>query len=177
MILQQLQSYQPVDATEDDHRQKTLEFLQDGKGDHFVRTRTDGHCAGSALLLNADRTQTLLMHHAFLDKWLQFGGHCDGDPEPLNTAVRETQEESGIDDIRIVTPEIFDIDVHWIPENPKKGEGPHWHYDIRYLLWTPQTDFTIDCSSKELRWFDIAELLKMDVDPALHRMLVKVDWF
>ena len=43
----------------------------------------DGHLTGSAWIVSADRAWTLLTHHHKLDKWLQVGGHADGDGDLL----------------------------------------------------------------------------------------------
>jgi cob(I)alamin adenosyltransferase len=72
------------------------------------------------------------MHHAKLNKWFQLGGHCDEDSNVLAVAIKKAQEKSGIQSIEAVDNEIFDIDIHVIPENSKQKE--HLHYDIRFLL-------------------------------------------
>jgi 8-oxo-dGTP pyrophosphatase MutT (NUDIX family) len=91
------------------------------------------------------------MHHAKLDRWLQLGGHCDGDVDVLAVAIKEAQEESGIIGIKPVSPEIFDIDIHLIPAN--KNEQEHYHYDVRFLLQvTSDEEIVSNRESKELRW-------------------------
>lgn len=62
--------------------------------------------------------------------WLPPGGHCDGNADIIDTVLRETQEETGIDNVNVVSNEILDIDIHLIPANPKEPE--HYHYDIRF---------------------------------------------
>ena len=42
-------------------------------------------------------------------------GHSDGEKDVLAVATREAVEESGLDVVALDT-EIFDIDVHGIPE-------------------------------------------------------------
>ena len=82
---------------------------------------------------------------------LQPGGHCDGESDVLSVAIKECQEESGINGITSVTPEIFDIDIHTIPARP--GEPEHDHYDIRFLLKVTSNENVIqNKESKELRW-------------------------
>lgn len=80
---------------------KFLENCQNSKNSQnpFSRTTIEGHFTGSALLLNSDKSKFLLMHHKKLNKWLQLGGHCDGDSNVLAVAIKEAQEESGILDI------------------------------------------------------------------------------
>jgi hypothetical protein len=47
--------------------------------DCFERTCRPGHITGSAWVLSPDRQKVLLVHHAKLDRWLQPGGHSDGE--------------------------------------------------------------------------------------------------
>jgi 8-oxo-dGTP pyrophosphatase MutT (NUDIX family) len=94
------------------------------------------------------------MHHAKLDKWMQLGGHCDGDSDVLRVAIKETQEESGINNIIALSDEIFDIDIHLIPDTPR--EPAHLHFDVRFLLQVhPDSYETIiqNEESKALAWF------------------------
>jgi len=117
----------------------------------FERSLEIGHITASAWLLNKDGSKALLMHHAKLDKWFQLGGHCDGDCDVLAVAIKEAQEESGIMDIVPVMTDIFDIDIHQIPENSR--EKAHDHYDVRFLLQVASDeDFVQNSESKELRW-------------------------
>lgn len=92
---------------------------------------------GSAWLLNPDGTKVLLTHHKKLNRWLQFGGHSDGESNTWNVALREVTEESGIQNIQFVSSDIFDVDIHTIPENSKKNEPEHKHYDIRFFIKSP----------------------------------------
>src|SRR5580704_14695900 len=81
----------------------------------FERTLEVGHITASCWLLNKEGSKALLTHHAKLNQWFQLGGHCDGNSDVLAVAVKEAQEESGIQEIRPVNDQIFDIDIHLIP--------------------------------------------------------------
>ncbi|MGC2310840.1 MAG: NUDIX hydrolase [Candidatus Babeliaceae bacterium] len=116
----------------------------------FDRSLEIGHITASAWLLNKDHSKALLMHHTKLNKWFQLGGHCDGNPDVLSVALKEAQEESGIMSILPVDSNIFDIDIHLIPENSR--EKAHYHYDIRFLLHVTSNEQIVQNSeSKELR--------------------------
>ena len=80
--------------------------------------------------------RVLLAHHRELKRWLQPGGHSDGDPDTLPVALREAREESGLD-VRALDNAVFDIDVHGIPA--RGGEPAHLYFDVRFverhLIW------------------------------------------
>ena len=160
-------------ADEAAHRDRMLTLL-DEKPDCFLRTCFPGHFTGSALVVSADGSRALLHHHKFLDRWLQFGGHCDGDEDVLRVALREAEEESGITGLITTSRRPFDVDIHAIPENPKRGEPPHFHYDIRYVLIAPEgAEPAVSDESHELRWFTPEEVLTLSLDGGLLRLIEK----
>ncbi|MCL5875774.1 MAG: NUDIX hydrolase [Candidatus Dependentiae bacterium] len=152
MLLKLLERYTPL-IEEIVHKNKIINFIKNNT-DCFERTLQEGHVTASAMLLNKNHTQALLMHHAKLDMWVQLGGHCDGESDVLQVAIKEAQEESGIMALEAVSSEIFDIDIHLIPANKK--EAAHYHYDVRFLLHVVSDESIVQNSeSKALQWFDV----------------------
>jgi 8-oxo-dGTP pyrophosphatase MutT (NUDIX family) len=138
----------------------------------FHRSCFPAHFTGSALVVSADRRRTLLHHHRKLDRWLQFGGHCDGESNVLAVARREAEEESGIAALAAWNSQPFDLDIHKIPA--RTDEPEHWHYDVRYLFVAPvDAAFRQSAESKELRWFTPDEMEALLLDSGLQRLLAK----
>jgi len=145
-----LQAYAPLDVQEQQFKKGMLDFIQ-AQPECFERSLAMGHITASSWLLNRDGSKFLLMHHTKLNNWFQLGGHCDGNPDVLEVAIKEAQEESGIKGIAAVCLDIFDIDIHLIPENSR--DKAHYHYDVRFLLQvTSDEDVVQNHESKELRW-------------------------
>ncbi|GGY22314.1 NUDIX hydrolase [Rhodanobacter panaciterrae] len=138
----------------------------------FERAHSPGHFTGSAWLVSADSARVLLMHHRKLDRWLQPGGHADGDTDLARVALREAQEETGVIDLRIEGG-IFDIDRHRIPARAKEPE--HWHYDVRYVLRAGADDrFVINEESRALAWRPVVDVAAdSSFDASLRRMARK----
>lgn len=131
-------------------KKQMLAFIKENPN-CFERSLESGHVTASSWLLNHDKTHALLMHHAKLNRWLQLGGHCDGNPDVLAVAIAEAREESGVNHIAPIKNDIFDIDIHLIPENSREKE--HYHYDVRFLLQMTQDKTVIKNSeSHELIW-------------------------
>ncbi len=135
----------------------------------------DGHITGSALVLNAAASAVLLTHHAKLGKWLQLGGHADGDHDPLAVARREAAEESGLAVTALLT-EALDLDVHRIPAH---GADPaHYHYDVRFLLQARGGDeFTVTAESLALRWVPLDAVASLTRETSMLRMAAKCRQF
>ncbi len=140
--------------------------------DCLARTCAPGHLTGSAWIVSPDRTRTLLTHHHKLDKWLQLGGHADGDGDLLAVALREAREESGLTRVRAASTEIFDFDRHLIPA--RKSEPEHYHYDLRFLIEAdPDEPLTISSESKDLAWVDLARVNALNPEESMARMVRK----
>jgi 8-oxo-dGTP pyrophosphatase MutT (NUDIX family) len=138
----------------------------------FLRSHSPGHFTGSAWLVSADGQRVLLMHHRKLDRWLQPGGHADGDAALAGVALREAQEETGVAGLH-VEEGIFDLDRHRIPS---RGEEPeHWHYDVRYVIRAGADErFVVNEESHALAWRPVTGLaMDADVDASLQRMAAR----
>jgi 8-oxo-dGTP pyrophosphatase MutT (NUDIX family) len=143
----------PVESSTVEH---FLDLLAELESEPFTRDRLAGHFTGSAWLVDRTGERVLLTHHRKLGRWLQLGGHADGDPDLANVALKEAEEESGLGGLTL-EPGIFDLDRHWIPA---RGEVPaHWHYDVRYVVRAGAEEaFTVSEESLDLAWREIAEL-------------------
>jgi 8-oxo-dGTP pyrophosphatase MutT (NUDIX family) len=172
-LYKHVSSFIPQDASEKSSKEKTLKLLEEYQN-CFERDNMPGHITGSAVLVDEEMQNVLLTHHKKIGKWLQFGGHSDGEANPFNVALRETIEESGIVDVFFLYPYsgIFDIDVHEIPEY--KGMQEHFHYDIRILLVTANKDFIASDESVELKWIEINEVEKYNSQKEFMRLINKV---
>ncbi|MGA8656714.1 MAG: NUDIX hydrolase [Chthoniobacterales bacterium] len=153
------------------YRQQMVELL-DSCPNCFRRDAFPAHFTGSAFVVSADGTCGLLHHHRKLDRWLQFGGHCDGEEDLLLVAGREAYEESGIEGLAVASARPFDLDIHRIPEF--ESEPTHLHYDVRYIFVAPKyAEIRCSSESKELRWFSSEEMKNRSLDPGLRRLISK----
>lgn len=132
----------------------------------------DGHVTASSLVMNEPCTHTLLTRHAKLRKWLQLGGHCDGDSDLMRVARREAVEESGLD-VEPITADVLDLDIHRI--SARRDEPTHYHYDVRFALRIRGSDvYRISCESLDLQWVPLNEVPKYNSEESILRMIRKV---
>lgn len=172
-LLEKLYSYSTNDPYEETMRKKIIRFIKD-YDDCFERTLLIGHITASALIVNKQKTHTLMTHHEKLGKWLQLGGHSDGDSNALNVAMREALEESGLKTIKPISEEIFDVDVHEIPA--RKLEPAHFHYDIRFLFEADDTEgLCMTNESKDLQWIPLEHIERYTTEESVLRMVRKVN--
>jgi len=142
----------------------------------FSRDQFPGHLTGSCFLLDPSHGKILLLHHKKLEKWLQMGGHCDGECEMAQVALREAEEESGCKDLSLLLFDIIDLDIHLIPE--RKNEPEHFHYDVRYLgiCHSPEKIQLAEEESNDLAWFPFDKAFQMAKEPSMHRVFRKVEF-
>jgi 8-oxo-dGTP pyrophosphatase MutT (NUDIX family) len=154
-----------------------IRALVEAHPDCFERTCWAGHVTASAWVLSPDGRRFLLTHHRKLDRWLQLGGHSDGDPDPAAAALREAREESGLVDLRFAyaadAPVPVDLDVHPIPA---RGADPaHDHHDVRFVLVAaPGQTIALSDESHALEWYEMDELEEIADDPSVLRLGWKV---
>ena len=93
-----LQAYAPLDMHEQQFKQGMLDFIHT-QPECFERSLAMGHITASSWLLNKDGSKVLLMHHTKLNNWFQLGGHCDGNPDVLEVAIKEAQTARLLDEL------------------------------------------------------------------------------
>ena len=150
-------------------------FLRAHATDAHLRSQPLGHLTGSAFVLDARKERVLLLFHRKLRRWLQPGGHGEGETDPREIALREIGEETGLTREEL-TPwpdeQILDVDVHQIPARP--GEPAHPHLDLRYGFFARDgVAPRLSEESHELRWFPL-DHLPAGLDAALLRALHKI---
>jgi 8-oxo-dGTP pyrophosphatase MutT (NUDIX family) len=154
-------AYVPSDAQETLHRQSFLDLLRT-TADPYSRSQfVPGHITASCYVIDSS-CRLLLHHHRRLNRWLQMGGHLEAGERPLDAALREAAEESGLRDLELAFDGIADLDVHVIPAG--RGEPEHRHFDVRYIAQTASPDsIAMDVQeSNELMWVELdraAELM------------------
>lgn len=161
----------PLEAHEASMAADMIRFVE-VHPDCAERSLQIGHLTGSAWIVDRERKRTLLTHHRKLNKWLQLGGHADGELNPLAVAMREASEESGLTRLRVVSEKVFDVDRHLIPA--RKTDPDHWHYDIRFMIEAdPDEPLLISDESHDLAWIEITRMADYNAEESMLRMARK----
>jgi len=161
----------PLDPAEAEMTAAGLAFIA-SHPDCLLRSCVPGHLTGSAWVMNRSRTKVLLILHRKLGRWLNPGGHADGDPNLPGVGLREALEESGLTGVRLVSRAVFDFDRHWIPDY--KGIPGHYHYDFRFLCEADDAEpLRITEESDDLAWVDLAKVPTLNSEKSMQRLLAK----
>jgi 8-oxo-dGTP pyrophosphatase MutT (NUDIX family) len=166
-LINELAALGTFDEQQEDVRTSMLTFAR-AHSDALHRSCEEGHFTGSALVVEQRTGRVLLLLHTKLRKWLQPGGHTDGEANLAATALREATEETGIIGL-LVYPSPIDLDIH---EVRPPAEPPHLHHDVRYLVLAPQGSMPVgNHESQSLRWFHPDELSELGVDESVMRLV------
>jgi 8-oxo-dGTP pyrophosphatase MutT (NUDIX family) len=152
---------------------RAIYFIEEHE-DCFDRELWPIHVTGSTWVVNSRRDRVLLLHHRKLDQWFQPGGHADGDADILRVALKETAEETGLEEryIKLVNEAVFDVDIHRIDANYQDPQ--HEHIDIRFLIeiddavLVPGND-----ESHQVLWVNLYQVTRYNNNRSTYRMLQK----
>lgn len=172
-LIEDLKKYQT--SYEDERRmvEQTIMYLEENEV-FLGKSNTVGHITGSAWILNSKRNKALLTHHFKLDMWVQLGGHTEEEETVYESACREGIEESGLRALSPVHTEIFDVDVHLIPE--RKSQPAHYHYDIRYVFEADdQEKIAVSNESHDVCWVSLEQINDYTNARSVLRMVEKTE--
>ena len=166
VALEQVRSVPPGDDALERDRLLLVDLLAHHE-DIAYRTARPGHLTGSAFVVDATAERCLLLFHRKLQRWLQPGGHADGNTNLVSVALREASEESGIEGLAIWSDPI-DLDIHRVAP---PAEDAHLHLDLRFLVRAPRgAQLKGNDESEAIRWVNRRDLATYDLDAGLLRM-------
>ena len=167
-IYEQIKNYTPFNEQEEKDKQVLLDCLE--KYDNiFLRDNKLAHFTVSAWIVNKDRTKVIMAYHNIYNSWSWLGGHADGETDLLKVAVKEAKEESGAENIKVVSSDIFSLETVTVDGHIKKGEyvSSHLHLNVTYLLEADENEALKKCEGENsaVSWFGLTEAIEMSNEP------------
>jgi 8-oxo-dGTP pyrophosphatase MutT (NUDIX family) len=152
-------AHRPVDARERASQEAFLGHLARLSAP-FDEHADPVHVTASAIVIaRPPSTGHVLLHlHRRLGRWLQPGGHIDPGESPVQAALREMDEETGLAGVLLDGERIAHIDVH-------PGGRGHTHLDVRYLVGAPfEVPRPPEGESPHVAWFTWEEAIALADD-------------
>lgn len=145
--------------------------------DVLTRKNLIAHLTSSAFTVNRTRDKVLVVHHNIYNSWSWTGGHADGEEDLLTVAIKELEEETGVTNIKLVSPEIFSLDVLPVLGHMRKGEyvSPHLHLSVAFLIEADENDALIvkEDENSGVKWIPLDKLNVYSNEPHMHKVYDK----
>ncbi len=157
MLREQLEKYEP--CNEQENRDKCMMLhIMDICSDYLFRTNEIAHFTASAWIVNQDRSKVLLIYHNIYNSWTWTGGHADGEENLLQTALREAEEETGLQNLKAVSDDIFSIEIIPVSGHVKRGRyvSSHLHLNVTYLVQADENEIprVKEDENSDIGWFE-----------------------
>lgn len=165
-VVDLLAGYAPIGSAEEADVNEILE-LADTAPDLWSQ-ELPLHLTASALVVHVESGRLLLRWHARQQAWLQVGGHGEpGEREPLQVALREGIEETGLVDLR-PWPDATLLHAVIVPVAAKGDSPAHRHADLRFVLDTDQPDAArAERPDAPLRWVSLQDAVNLTAEANL----------
>ena len=163
--------FQPGDAREAAEKEMMLDLIARCGDGILSRESAFAHMTASSIIVNRDRTRTLMAFHKIYNSWAWTGGHADGESDFEAIARREAQEESGISAlVRLGSgPASIEILPVWAHTKRGKAVGSHLHLNVSYLFEADDTLPLRICEDENsaVGWIEIDKLEDFVSEPPM----------
>ena len=156
-------------SPEEEKSRELILALLESTDDPFSRDQFHpGHITCTAVVLNPNCRQFLLMHHHRHRRWLLPGGHVEEDDVTLSdTARREAMEETAVQIAGAGYAILAGMDVHAIPA--RKGEPFHLHHDLIFAFSAISEDFALTDEAPQVTWCGLDEFARYQLPSSIVR--------
>ena len=167
-LKEQIRRYNPVNEQEKLDKMTLLDLLNRPE-DISIRENLTGHLTASAWVVSPERRLVLMAYHRLYDSWAWLGGHADGDWDLCRVAEKEAREESGIENLVLVSPEPVSLEILTVNGHEKKGKyvPSHLHLNLTYLFEADPMQM-LRCKPDEnsgVAWFTPEQALASSTEP------------
>ncbi|AIO18850.1 NUDIX domain protein [Candidatus Izimaplasma bacterium HR1] len=153
-----IENYIPFSKQEEKDKKAILQFMNHNN-DYLLQSNLVALMSSSAIVVNEEMKKVLFAYHNIYNSWGWVDGHNDGDDDPLNVAMKEVVEETGIKNMKIYSEDIFILDVIYVFNHIKNGVyiNDHLYLKAISLMIVDENDkLTIKPDENSgVQWFDI----------------------
>ena len=163
-----IKNYKPVNEQEARDQQQMLRFIKHNP-DYLERENQIAHFTTSIWTINKDCTKTLMVYHNIYNSWSWIGGHADGMEDLRAVALRELQEETGVQNAALASEEIFSLESLTVDGHVRKGiyVPSHLHLNVTYLAVADENEeLRVNKDENQaVKWWTFEEALKASTEP------------
>lgn len=163
-LREQIEKYKIFNEQEEKDKQVMLRYI-DTFDDVLTRNNEFVHFTASAWVVNKDRTKVLMIWHNIHKSWSWIGGHADGESDLLKTALRELKEETGAKNVKVLSDEIFSLEIVCSLGHIKREKyvPSHIHLNLTFLFEVDENDVLSikEDENSGVGWINIEDIEKV----------------
>ena len=177
-LKENIESFIPYNIQEENDKKLILEYI-DMFPDILTRDNKLCHFTASNWIVNKDRTKVLMAYHNIYNSWAWTGGHADGDEDLLRVSIKEASEETGINNLKLLSDGIFSIEILPVSAHIKRGHfvSSHLHLNCTYLFEANEED-EIRIKEDEnsgVSWIDIDKAIEVSQEDHMKVIYQKIN--
>ena len=177
-LKEQIEKYIPYNEQEVRDKELMLKYINTFN-DVLTRENKMCHFTASNWIINKNRTKVLMIYHNIYKSWAWTGGHADGDSDLLHVALKEAEEETGLNNLKLLSDGIFGFQILTVDSHIKRGKyvSSHLHLDCCFLFEANEED---ELKIKEdensgVKWINIDESTKITNEEKMRPIYEKLN--
>lgn len=163
-LKQQIEAYKPFNEQEEKDKEVMLKYL-DTFNNLLTRKNEFAHFTASNWIVNKERTKVLMAYHNIYKSFAWTGGHADGEEDLLKVALKEAEEETGLQNLKVLSSGIFGLQILTVDGHIKRGKyiSSHLHLDCCFLLEADEHEKVRikEDENSEVKWIKIEDAVKI----------------
>ncbi len=164
-LMAQLRAFRPWNEQEERDQKALLFLLEHGQAPYG----REDPAHWTAWVASPDRSQVLMAYHNVYGSWAWLGGHADGERDLLSVALREVREESGLEEVRPLSRDLYSLEILTVDGHEKRGRyvSSHLHLNVTFLLEADPAA-PVRCKPDEnslVGWFGLGEAVAASTEP------------
>ena len=177
-LRKEIENYVPYDEVEAKDKEVMLKYM-DTFDNLLVRDNEFAHFTASNWIVNKERTKVLMIYHNIYKSWAWTGGHSDGEEDLLKVALKEAEEETGINNFNVLSNGIYSLEIIGVNAHEKRGKrvAAHLHLDCSFLLEADEKDVIRikEDENSGIEWVNIEDAVKKTSEAQMIQIYTKLN--
>ena len=177
-LKEQIEKYIPYNEQEATDKELMLEYI-DKFEDVLTRKNKMCHFTASNWIVNKDRTKVLMIYHNIYKSWAWTGGHADGDSDLLQVAIKEAEEETGLNNLKLLSDGIYGLQILTVDSHIKRERfvSSHLHLDCCFLLEANEKEKLRikEDENSGVKWVEIDKVTKLTNEEKMKPIYTKLN--